>query len=365
MHSARIISEFNRKEPGQYIFTAIAGQRSAAEGAGIFADVCLESSIGLIEGARHIRSAYALKRALNKYLAQNPPDLFLCIDGQGRNLVFGAAAQRMGIPSAYFFPPDVFLWGKWNITKLKKYDVLLCPIEPNQHALAAHGANAVYTGHPFSVFPDTYDKALCKKKMGFSSDTKILAIFSGSRLQEINSLTDVFIRAAALVMRSQPGVKAVCVPAHPEYGQIIKKKICENGADIQIVHACADEVLMASDISLAASGTITLQSACYGVPCIICYKISRLSYLAAKYILGIKKIGLPNILSGENLFPELINSACTAPACAEKISALLKDAHAYENLRTRLVALKNKIGNGRTYEVVHQEIRKVLDNRKK
>ena len=157
-HGGHVVSILNELYPGQFRFSGLGGKKMKALGVEVLYDLSTKSSVGLQEGFRFAKHTIHILKYIKEWIKNNSVDLFLAIDGQGRNLPLGQFAQKLGIKTAYFFPPLVFLWGGWNIPKLKKYDLLLCAFEANAKVLANKGAKVKLVGHPFSTYPKVIDK---------------------------------------------------------------------------------------------------------------------------------------------------------------------------------------------------------------
>jgi lipid-A-disaccharide synthase len=359
-YGAGIIKNLSERFPGTFRFSGLGGREMEAAGARIVRDLSTQSSIGLLEGLPYLSSSFRLAGELRKELEADRPDLFLCIDGQGRNLPLGVLAKKMGIKTAYLFPPLVFIWGAWNIRKLRWFDLLLCPFKPNYELLSAAGLPAVYTGHPFAAFAGPVDPAPFRKKLGCVEEDPLVAVMPGSRPQEIQRNTRTMLSACRLLRIRRPDVQVLVGLSHPEYETEIQAIIAEELHEAKIIEQQADDLLQAADCALCTSGTVTLQAAMHGVPHAICYSISRPSYLIAKWLLRIQQIGLPNILAGRELCHEFINDEFAAGDLQAYMAELLFNATVREKIISGLESLRNDLSGMNTWDIICDSIHSLL-----
>jgi len=310
VHGAALIRHLNELHPGRFSFEAIGGPEIAATGTPIYRDLSTQSSIGIIEGLRFLFSSLGLFKDLRRHFRENKIDLVILIDGQGRNIPIGKEAQKAGLKTIYYFPPPVSIWGKWNVKKMLSYDLLLCPFQNDAEIYNKAGGRTLWTGHPFSLLERNPDRAAYKKKIGLNLQKKTVALFPGSRFQEIETLTGIFMKTARLLLEWDPDLQFVLSLSHPAYGKEVREWIRLSGVAISLVERQPDDVMKASDFLITASGTATLQAAYYALPMAICYKISWSSYWIYRVLVDVKYIGLPNLAAGREVCREFIQRKC-------------------------------------------------------
>src|SRR5258708_2882288 len=126
-------------------------------------------------------------------------------------------AQKLGLKTVYYFSPPVSIWGKWNIRRMRPYDLLLCPFQSDVDLYLSGGVKCLWTGHPFSLLEKSPDRKSYRKKLGFDPDRKLVALFPGSRFQEIEKLTFLFLKVAARLQDADPSLQFVLSLAHPDF----------------------------------------------------------------------------------------------------------------------------------------------------
>jgi lipid-A-disaccharide synthase len=264
---------------------------------------------GYIEVLRHYRELVGIREKLRQRLLGQPPDVFIGVDAPDFNLDLEAALKARGIRTVHFVCPSIWAWRPGRAARIKaSADHVLCvfPFEPE--LLARHGIESTYVGHPLaSLIPMDPDKAAARHALGIEPDTEVLAILPGSRASEVHRLARRFFGAAALVLRKRPAMKLV-VPALSARRPAIEQAALAAGVGerLQIVDGRSHAVLAACDLALVASGTATLEAALFKRPMVIAYAVNWLSYRLMKPRQLQPWIGLPNILCGEFVVPELV-----------------------------------------------------------
>ena len=277
---------------------------------------------GYVEVLRHYSEIVGIRKQLKTKLLAQRPDVFIGVDAPDFNLDLEADLKAAGIPTVHFISPAIWAWRADRVEKIRRsVDHVLCifPFEPA--LLAQHGISASYVGHPLaSMIPMQADKAAARQQLGLQPDDLVLAVLPGSRRSEVAYLADRLFRAAALVQRAQPAIKII-VPALPALHQTITQAATTAGlpADAQIFVGQSHTVLAACDVTLIASGTATLEAALFKRPMVITYNMNWLSW----QIMRRKKlqpwVGLPNILCGDFVVPELLQDAATPQALAAAV----------------------------------------------
>lgn len=277
---------------------------------------------GYVEVLRHYREIVGIRKQLRERLLQWRPDVFIGVDAPDFNLDLEADLKVAGIPTVHFISPSVWAWRADRVEKIRRsVDHVLCifPFEPD--LLAQHGIAATYVGHPLAgMIPMQPDQAAARRQLGLASDDLVLAVLPGSRRSEIQYLADRFFRAAALVSRASPAIKIV-VPAVPALRQQIEQAAQDAGvwAQVQIVAGQSHTVLAACDVTLIASGTATLEAALFKRPMVIAYNMNWLSWQIMRREQLQPWVGLPNILCGDFVVPELLQDAATPQALADAV----------------------------------------------
>lgn len=278
------------------------------------------------EVLRRYREIVGIRNQLKERLLLQRPDVFIGVDAPDFNLDLEAALKAQGIKTVHFVSPSVWAWRPERIEKIRRsVDHVLCifPFEPA--LLTQHGIAATYVGHPLAnVIPMKPDRSGARAVLGLAEDDHVVAILPGSRKSEIKHLAFLFFQAAALVQKAQKAAKFM-VPAVPALKADIVKAARASGMweHLQIVEGQSHTVLAACDVTLIASGTATLEAALFKRPMVIAYRMGWLSWQIMRRKQLQPWVGLPNILSGEFVVPELLQDAATPQALADAVLAWL------------------------------------------
>ncbi len=318
------------------------------------------------EVLRRLREIIGIRKQLRTRLLADKPDVFIGVDAPDFNLGLEADLRAAGVKTVHFVCPSIWAWRAERIEKIRRsVDHVLCifPFEPE--LLARHGIAATYVGHPLAaVIPMEPDRAAARKQLGLADDAPVLAILPGSRRAEVQYITSGFFRAAALIQRALPAIKII-VPAVPALKARIEHiaQQCGLGDALQVVAGQSHTVLAACDVTLIASGTATLEAALFKRPMVIGYRMHALSWRLMRRKQLQPWVGLPNILCGDFVVPELIQDAATPQALAAAVlqwfDARQHDPQRLAALQERFTALHHSLLRN-TPQLAAEAIRKVI-----
>ena len=307
---------------------------------------------GYVEVLRHYREIVGIRDQLRARLLATPPGIFIGVDAPDFNLNLERDLKAQGIKTVHFISPSIWAWRADRVEHIRQsVDHVLCIFPFEVALLAQHGIAATYVGHPLAnVIPLQPDKSAARAKLGLRDDARVVAVLPGSRQSEIKYLASRFFQAVALVKRAQPAIKFI-VPAVPALKHAIQQAARQAGVldDVQILTGQSHTALAASDVTLIASGTATLEAALFKRPMVIAYNMNWLSW----QIMQRKKlqpwVGLPNILCEDFVVPEFLQDAATPQALA---SAVLNWLDAYDTAPAKIAALQHK------FTALHTELQR-------
>jgi lipid-A-disaccharide synthase len=319
---------------------------------------------GYVEVLRHYREIAGIRAALRERLLSQQPkvDMFVGIDAPDFNLDLEAALKAQGLKTVHFVCPSIWAWRAERVEKIRRsVDHVLCifPFEPE--LLARHGVAATYVGHPLAdVIPMAPDKAAARAALGLPPDATVVAILPGSRQSEVKYLAERFFQAARLIQQAQPGVQFV-VPAIPALKAAIEDaaRAARLTQGLRIVAGQSHAVLAACDVTLIASGTATLEAALFKRPMVIAYNMHWLSWRIMRPKQLQPWVGLPNILCGEFVVPELLQQDATPKALAAEVLAWLHAPDRMSALEQRFAALHTQLKRD-TATLATDAIQKIL-----
>ena len=320
---------------------------------------------GYVEVLRHYREIVGIRRQLKaRLLGANRPALFIGVDAPDFNLDLEAGLKAAGIKTVHFICPSIWAWRAERVEKIRRSaDHVLCifPFEPA--LLRQHGIAATYVGHPLAnMIPEVADKAAARVALGLRLQDEVVAILPGSRASEVQYLARRFFDAAVLMLKQKPALKFV-VPAMPALQGAIEEaaRVAGLGDALSVVTGQSHTVLAACDATLIASGTATLEAALFKRPMVIAYNMNWLSWQIMRRKQLQPWVGLPNILCGEFVVPELLQDAATPEALAEAMLAWLREPERIHALQLKFTALHQELRRD-TSRLATDAIQQVLES---
>jgi len=301
---------------------------------------------GYIEVLRHYAEIAGIRRQLKARLLREWPQLFIGVDAPDFNLDLEAGLRGRGLKTVHFVCPSIWAWRADRIEKIRAAaDHVLCifPFEPA--LLEKQGIAASYVGHPIAnVIPMVPDKLAARAALGIAPDAALVALLPGSRRSELRYLAGRFLAAAALMLRVRPELRFVApvLPAlRAEVEQLLKAS--PMAGQVQLLDGQSHTALAACDATLIASGTATLEAALFKRPMVIAYNMHSLSWRLMHRQQLQPWVGLPNILCGEFVVPELLQDAATPQALADATLAWLDAPEKVTALQQRFSLLHDEL----------------------
>jgi lipid-A-disaccharide synthase len=323
---------------------------------------------GYVEAIKQLPSILSLRRALVKDLLLHRPKAFLGIDAPDFNLGVEKQLKASGIPTIHFISPSVWAWRGGRIKGIQEsVDRMLCifPFEPEIYHKV--GMSATYVGHPLaSQIPMIPNTPAAKLKLGIGSGKALVAIMPGSRQSEVRMIAPGFLKAMVL-MYQQYGdglefVLPIATPALKPQILALLQGINQQFPDIKLhlLDGQASLALEACDAVLIASGTATLEAALWKKPMVISYQVPAITAWIMRKQAYLPYVGLPNILAGEFIVPELLQEQGSPEALAKATLALLDQTSQVTELIERFTEMHHSL-NLPTGKLVAEVIAEVIE----
>jgi len=356
----------------------IGGPRMQAEG--MRSDWSMEtlSVRGYVEAIKQLPAILKLRKELiAKLLGVDRPDVYLGIDAPDFNLGVELQLRKAGIPTLHFVSPSIWAWRAGRIKKIAQaVDRMLCifPFETEIYERA--GVASTYVGHPLaSEIPlepnpqQAREKVTKTLKLSSSAlDGIVIAVLPGSRGSEIELIAPVFFETMQLLTQKLRGQKLeflipVATPRlrDPLEQLLLKLKNINPDIQIHLLDGMANEVLEASDVVLIASGTATLQAALWKKPMVISYKVPWLTAQIMKRQGYLPYVGLPNILCGKFIVPELLQDEATPEKLARAVQDWLDHPNKVAELKERFAQMHETLRRP-TGLLVAQAVAQTIEN---
>ncbi len=328
---AALVQVLSQRLPGAK-FAGIAGPKM--QSVGVYSAFPMEKLAvrGYLEVLKSLRELLAMRRQLKQMILRERPDVLIGIDAPDFNLGLELAAKRAGIPTIHYVSPSIWAWRGERIHKIKRAtsDVLcLFPFEKPLYDQV--GANATYVGHPLAdEIPLKPDRAAMRETLGLSQSSLIFALLPGSRRSELDFHAELFVQTALRLNQRFPTAQFLVPLITRETREQFETALYRHGAHelpLRMMFGHAHDAMVAADAILVASGTATLEAALVKRPHVITYRLSNTTYRMVKKKMHLPYVGLPNVLAGRFLVPELLQDEATPANLAQALANCVEDRH--------------------------------------
>ena len=342
-HGAKLVRAMQKKQP-ELFFCGIGGPALRQAGVRIVVDAAELTVVGITEVFSKIPDILKGMGIIKKLLKSLKPDLLILIDFPDFNLHVAAGAKKLGIPVLYYISPQIWAWRRGRgkrIGKLVDHMAVILPFEDKFYQ--EFDVPVTFVGHP--LLDDALPSVGQALKVGIQVPP-VIGLVPGSRENEVTRLLPIMMDAGEILKKrlkqvtfiiSQavsipPGLIQNIIDRHPGWGEV------------EVVSDGVERVFERCDAIMAASGTVTLQAAIHGMPQVIVYKVSPVSAWLAKILVRVPNVGLVNLVAGREFAPELLQNDATGDNIASAIQHILKDEDELNQLRRRLIALRDVLG---------------------
>lgn len=341
---AELVKALLKRDPSLRIF-GVAGEHLQRTDFEALFSVSKLTGMGLVELAGNLGNIWRAYQLLKRTLRQRKPDLLVLIDFPEFNLRLAKIAKALRIPVLYYVSPQVWAWRRGRVRQIAERVDRIAVIFPFEVPFyRAYGVEVAFVGHPLlEVVRAKADRETVLMRLGLDPNKATVALLPGSRRRELFAHLPVLLEAARR-LRQESEVQFICVKA----GTIDRAELdgIFDRAPLRVPIAEEDryDAINAADLVWAASGTATLESALLLKPMIIVYRLSWLSYLLARMLVNVQHIGIVNIIAGERIAPELIQSDLRPEKVVEETRAILDNRELRERIVAQLTSLKEKLG---------------------
>jgi lipid-A-disaccharide synthase len=345
LHGAKLVQALLDAYP-KARFTGMGGGRMRDAGVNTLFGIERMGAVGLVEIFSDLGHYFGVYRALMKEIASLKYTAVILIDYPTLNLRLAKHSRKHSCPVYYFISPQIWAWRKGRIKDIRKSVHKMFVVLPFEEKIYQEaGVDAEFLGHPFiDVVHPTRTRGDNLEKFALDSHKKIVGLLPGSRMNEITSLLDEILLAAEKVKRDMGECQFLLPVADTIDPVLIQKKLGSNPLDIKILKGETYNVMNTCDALIIASGSATLEAGIIGCPMVIIYKLSPLTYWLALMLINTPYYGLINIVAGESVVPELIQSKANAENIAAEILKFLKNPEYCQEVQNRLLLVRKNLG---------------------
>ena len=314
-------------------------------GGEVLFDIKDHSLMGFVEVLKKLPDVWKLRNAFIDLMEKRKPDVLLTIDYPGFNMRLAKLAKERGINVVYFIAPQVWAWRPGRAADVAKVtDKIACIFPFECDFYKSYGADIEFIGHPLV---DTVKPSLSRKEAeelaGKRTGHPLILLMPGSREMEIPGLLRVMLDAVKILNQKRPELDFAIPRAATIAKEILEDSVRQAGLNIRLIEGHNYDVMSVADLAIVTSGTVTLEAAMCGLGCEILYKSSPVSFWIAKRVVKIPNIGLPNIVAGRQIEPELLQDDCT-PENISSTALELLEPERFAQLQRDLQEVKEKLG---------------------
>jgi lipid-A-disaccharide synthase len=347
LYAGALAAEIKTIEPDASI-SGFGGDRLRQAGGSLVHHFSGLSVTGLTEAIRVLPRAWGIYRDLVRAARRERPDVFVAIDFPDFNFVVARAIHKLGIPVVYYISPQLWAWRRGRLKTMKQIVervLVIFPFEAPFYEEA--GVPVTFVGHPLIEMTgadqprDTFMHA-----HGLDPAHPLVALFPGSRRNELRTILPDLVRASGLIAARVPDAQFVIARA-PHLADEVFAPLARwpaNATPPAVVEHAADTVLASADVAIVASGTATVQAAIHGCPMVVVYRLAPLTYRLGKPFVHVDTYAMANLVAGRRVVPELIQESFTAEAAAAEALRVLTDPAHAARVRADLADVRARLG---------------------
>ena len=350
MLGAALVRAACRRFPGTR-FYGIAGPKMMEVGVESLVPIEKLSVRGYVEALKSLPELLRIRSDLATRLVAEKPDLFIGVDAPDFNLGLERRLRRAGIPTVHFVSPSIWAWRAGRLRSIGRAVDRMLTVFPFEAALYEKaGIEATYVGHPLAdEMPLAPDREAARAQLRLADSSTAIALLPGSRQGELRAHADLFIDTARRLAASREAVRFFVPLATRETREYFESRLYAREAqelDLTILFGHARLAMQAADCALIASGTATLEGALARCPMVITYKVPALTYRLMMRKALLPYVGLPNILAGEFIVPELLQEHATPENLEQALANWLDHRVARKRLLDRYAAIHEELRCG-------------------
>lgn len=347
LHASNLVEAIKNIYPTINFF-GLGGKKLRQAGVNLYFDIVELSVVGFFEVLKNIKKFKEIFRRLLEQVDRIKPDLAILVDYPGFNLRLARELKKRGISIIYYISPQIWAWGENRIRTIKKtVDRMIVIFKFEETLYEKHDIPVSFVGHPLlDVVKSKIPKEELFNKLGLNLRNLTIALLPGSREKEVKNLLPIMLETAQLIYKSLGNNVQFLILRPSAVKEAIFNDILARYKKLS-THLLSDmtyDGLAASDFAMVASGTATLETAILGIPMVILYKVSFLTWAYLKMLIKIPYIGIVNIVANKCVVPEFIQYNAKPKRIAFYIKETLINAQELNNVKGLLLKVKNQLG---------------------
>jgi lipid-A-disaccharide synthase len=360
LHASKVVKAL-RKDYPNWFFIGIGGSALKRAGVRILTDISALTAVGVTESLAKLPQIFQAMARVKQVLKSVRPDLLILVDFPDFNLRVAPTAKKLDIPVLYYISPQLWAWRAGRAKKLKilvDHLAVILPFEVEFYQ--KYQIPVTFVGHPLLDAGLPCLNTDLEKKCNQSN---IIGLLSGSRDREVERHLPVMLDAALILFKHHPELKFVISVAHTVEREMVKT-IVDRYNQSQIFELTTEgvgHIFNRVKLVLATSGTVTLEAALYGVPEVIIYKVSPISYWAGRTLIKVSHIGLANLIAGKEIVPELIQKDATPKNIADVVERMLSEQSYIKEMMAAFRDIRGRLGGAGACDRVADIVTQMLN----
>lgn len=345
LHGASVAEALKTMTPDLELL-GMGGTNMRAAGVDIVYDIADIGVMGFVEVIWNLPQFFRLRDFLSGIMDERKPDVVVLIDYGGFNMALAAVAKKKNIPVVYYICPKAWVWGKWRAkfiaARVKKVAAIF-PFEADIYKEA--GASVDFVGHPLvDIVQPSMDREEAYRYFGADPQRPLLLLLPGSRYQEVESLLELMLASARKVQEQLPDCQFYLPLAPTIPRERIESVVKDSGVPVKFTCNSTYNLMQIADCAIAASGTVTLEAALMELPSVIVYRVQTATYWLIRLVANVSHVGLPNIVTGRRILPELIQNEATSINVSRAALRFMTDPAVKAQAKADLREVRVKLG---------------------
>ena len=363
LHASGLIRELSKLNPEIEIF-GIGGKKMKEAGVELIYNMEKFSLMGFSEVLKRLNFFRKMMNSMVSIAEKRSPDLAILVDYPGFNLRLAQKLKTKDIPVLYYISPQIWAWGGKRLEKIKKLvKKIMVFFSFEEQIYNDAGVDVEFIGHPLlDLVKPTLRQEEYRRRMNAGKNDILIGLLPGSRTQEVEKIMPVMLQSCLVLKKRLKNLKVGISMASSMDEDFLKKILDQFELEITLEKDLTYDLMHFSDLLLVTSGTATLESAISQTPLLVLYKTSFLNWILAKIMIRIPYIGLVNVVAGKKIVPEFIQYQAKPELVAGEAFDILSDKKRYEDIKTELNNVKQRLGEKGAYKKAATIVNQMLVN---